>query len=539
MPIVKNVSVIKDRNSSAASKGANGLIDYIHDQIKRPDTVVSNLLTYADNKNKNYNNNDFVSTLNGLSRNTDVAKKQFKLTRESRLREKNLVNRKERKNSRYLYHFVVSFNKYDTEKFNWKDLHKFSEEVAKEICNDEYQAFLSSHLPSSDDSNDYFHTHIVVNAYSKKEKGNKLHMDNGYVEKLISRTNELAKKYGYSLVTDPEKNKNKNPDKKWYEHYHYKKNSSWKENLRNAIDYAKENSKDLDDFLNKIQELGYRVRYENKKTKRQYKDISFIPGENHKEKKSVRGSRLGKRYSRSSLEDYFNLSKEERIEIKNKEAEAQLKNIKFEEQKNKKLEKEIYKNISYNGRLRKIKIFDKNKNMKTELEMKLELEYHDRLDNKVEDPSYMQELFDSLSFVSALKIENVDQLQEKILEKDKLLGKFNYQKKNFLKILDSYNAYLEYFKMAEEFGKLKEVEKESSISKQGLEKLIVKTKNELKEIERNLESLKVYARDLNKTIKFYDYKGTVKDFKYKQERYKYREQKRKREEAKREDKYVR
>lgn len=520
MPIVKVVSTIKDRDSSVANKSLSNLVEYLYDKTKRPNTEISDILNYADNKNKNYNNLEFISSINGLSRNKDLAKKQFYATRESRLAEKNkLNNKKVNGNSRFLYHFVVSFNKHDTEKYSWKELHKFSEKIAKEICGNDYQAFLSSHLPSSEASNDYFHTHIIVNAYSNKVRGNKLHLPSGYVEKLISRTNDMAKTYDYSVVTDPLQKKYPTKDKSWFEYQKYKNNDSWKERLKKDLDYVRNNSNSYPEYIEKVKELGYGLRYKNFSTGKLYKDVSYIPKLSDKENKSIRGNRLGVIYSRKGLEEYFALSKDERDKFIMSEKEKDLSKIYYEKKKEELLNSKIFKNITFNGKIKRIKIYDRNKNKKTDLEIKLELEYEDKIDEPKKNKDYVRRLYETLNFVSALKIENIDQLQSKIEEKDKLYSSLFQNRKKLKQKLSDYQAYDIYFKSAIEFGQLELAERESNIKYDDLKIEILRIEGELKSIDKKLESLKIYSSDLNKCIKFYDYRGSLLEYKYNQEKY--------------------
>lgn len=513
MPIVKLVSVVHDSSKRIAEKATSNLIEYNYDVQKRPPSGVVNLLDYADNKNKNFDNEEFISTINGLSKNKNIAKKQLMMTRANRLWEKNKHNPKPKKNSRFLYHFVVSFNKYDTEKFSWEQLHKFSEQVAKEICGSEYQSYLSSHLPSSDESNDYFHTHIVINAYSKKYKGNKLHIPEGYVEKLISKTNKLANVFGYSEVSEPEMINSMKKDKSWYEHNKYKNNDSWKEELKKDLYYVRNNSKNFYDYIEKVEKLGYKVRYKNSNTGKEYKTISYSPRKDQTEAKAVRGKTLGYEFTKLGLQEYFSLSFEERKEYEKKKIKDELSKIKNEEEKMKTLNNKIFNKIMYAGELRKIKKYDKNKNAKTKLEIDLELEANYLKEKEIESNDYIKDLYQTLNFVSMLKIKSFDELNEKIKEKDELFEKLFKERNEINKTLEEYNMYLEYFDFAKQEGKLKYAESRSNITLEDL-----KTEKELLEkqiiiLNKKIDNLKVYSKDLLKSKKFYDSKEILQEHK--------------------------
>lgn len=513
MPIVKLVSVVHDGSKRIAEKATSNLIEYNYDVKKRPPAGVVNLLDYADNKNKNFDNEEFISTINGLSKNKNVAKKQLMMTRANRLWEKNRHDPKPKKNSRFLYHFVVSFNKYDTEKFSWEQLHKFSEQIAKEICGSEYQSYLSSHLPSSDESNDYFHTHIVINAYSKKYKGNKLHIPEGYVEKLISKTNKLANVFGYSEVSEPEMISSMKKDKSWYEHKKYKNNDSWKEELKKDLYYVRNNSKDFYDYIDKVEKLGYKVRYKNIKTGKEYKTISYSPRKDQTEAKAIRGKTLGYEFTKLGLQEYFSLSVEERKEYEKEKIREKLSKIKNEEEKMKNLNNKIFDKIMYSGELRKIKKYDKNKNEKTKLEIDLELEANYLREKDIGNSDYIKDLYNTLNFVSMLKINSYDELNEKIKEKDELFKKLFKERSELDKTIEEYNLYLEYFEFAKQEGKLKYAESRSSITLDDLKKEKYILENQLKATNKKIDDLKVYSRDLLKSKKFYDGKEALQEHK--------------------------
>lgn len=524
MPIVKLVSVVHDGSKRIAEKATSNLIEYNYDVKKRPPAGVVNLLDYADNKNKNFDNEEFISTINGLSKNKNIAKKQLMMTRANRLWEKNKYDPKPKKNSRFLYHFVVSFNKYDTEKFSWEQLHKFSEQVAKEICGSEYQSYLSSHLPSSDESNDYFHTHIVINAYSTKYKGNKLHIPEGYVEKLISKTNKLANVFGYSEVSEPEMISSMKKDKSWYEHKKYKNNDSWKEELKKDLYYVRNNSKDFYDYIEKVEKLGYKVRYKNKNSGKEYKTISYSPRKDQTEAKAVRGKTLGYEFTKIGLQEYFSLSIEERKKYEKEKIKEEITKVKNEKEKMESLDNKLFAKIMYAGEIRKIKKYDKNKNEKTKLEIDLELEANYLRNKEFQSSDYIKDLYHTLNFVSMLKIKSYDELNEKIKEKDELFEKLFKERNDLIKTLDEYNLYLEYFDFAKQEGKLKYAESRSSITLDDLIKEKNILESQLKATNKKIDDLKVYSRDLLKSKKFYDGKEALQEHKLAQTKWIEREE---------------
>lgn len=179
----------------------------------------------------------------------------------------------------------------------------------------------------------------------------------------------------------------------------------------------------------------------------------------------------------------------------------------------------------YAGELRKIKKYDKNKNEKTKLEIDLELEANYLREKEIESSDYIKDLYHTLNFVSMLKIKSYEELNEKIKEKDELFKKLFNERNELNKTLDEYNLYLEYFDFAKQEGKLKYAESRSTIT---LEEL--KTEKELLEkqiitLNKKIDNLKVYSKDLLKSKKFYDSKETLHEHKAAQKSWIEREEK--------------
>lgn len=510
MPIVKHINVVHDSNKNYYSN----VFKYFDDEKKRPSDEVSNLFNYAANKEKIKGDLKYIKTLNGVSIDSRIAKEQFEITRLKRLKEKNIDPNNVRKDSRCLYHFVVSFNKHDTEKFNWEELQSFSLEIAKEIAKDDYQAFLVSHLPSSDKSNEYFHTHIVINAYSKKFRGNKLHLENGHVQKLISRANELSKEKGYSLVSEP---KIYNPkDKTWYEAFQYKNNNSWKQQLKDDIQTAKKYSESYDEFISLLKEWGYGIRDRNIETGKEYKTISFTPSKNNKEKKSIRGKSLGKDYSKESLKKYFSLSSDERKKI-----DQQIYNELAMKAANKNEYIDDKLKIYENGKYIYINKKDKFKRKKTQFEIDLETEI-ELAKLRKESNSYLQNLFESLNVINQLKINNIEDLEKRLKEKNIYLSKYYKRKKEIENLIKEKNKIIKnyYYEDSSDIDKKTfdhgYYENASDTDNKTFncydqEKLILEIDDlykEKKELENKINDLKIYSYDLEKIANSFEYKNS-------------------------------
>lgn len=141
---------------------------------------------------------------------------------------------------------------------------------------------------------DHIHNHIVINSVSY-ENGRKFH---AHGKKAIDRVREvndrLCQERNLSVIREPSAQQR-------YARAEYglakRGIMSWKDELREVIDYERRNSRSYDEFKkNLTQKYGIEV-------KERGKNISF----RHPDaKKFVRGKTLGLAYERGTLEDGFN-----------------------------------------------------------------------------------------------------------------------------------------------------------------------------------------------------------------------------------------
>lgn len=140
---------------------------------------------------------------------------------------------------------------------------------------------------------DHIHNHIVINSVNH-ENGKKLHLHGQQaIDKVRGISDELCKERGLSVVKEPtSKVRYTLAEQGILE----RGETSWKDELRQAIDYEKAHSKSYEDFKNNLTEkYGIEVKERGKHISYKHPDY----------KKFVRGKTLGLDYERGTIEHGF------------------------------------------------------------------------------------------------------------------------------------------------------------------------------------------------------------------------------------------
>lgn len=140
---------------------------------------------------------------------------------------------------------------------------------------------------------DHIHNHIVINSVNH-ENGKKLHLHGKQaIDKVRGLSDELCKERGLSVVKEPaSKVRYTLAEQGILE----RGETSWKDELRQAIDYEKTHSKSYEDFKNNLTEkYGIEVKERGKHISYKHPDY----------KKFVRGKTLGLDYERGTIEHGF------------------------------------------------------------------------------------------------------------------------------------------------------------------------------------------------------------------------------------------
>ena len=128
--------------------------------------------------------------------------------------------------------------------------HEIGRRLADEVTNGRYEYVIATHIDKG-----HIHNHIIFCAASfldyKKYVSNK----KSYYE-IRSASDRLCKEYGLSVVT-PGQEKGREYSEYAADRYG---SGSWKSTLKSAVDDLIPQSKDFDDFLRRLDALGYEVK---------------------------------------------------------------------------------------------------------------------------------------------------------------------------------------------------------------------------------------------------------------------------------------
>ena len=136
--------------------------------------------------------------------------------------------------------------------------HQIGMELCKKILKNEYEFVLSTHIDKG-----HIHNHIIFNnvnmvtcrCYQSNKKS---------YHQIRYQSDKLCKENSLSVIDEfyeSYKKKYKINGKSWYENEQAKHGTSWKSKLQFDIDRIIKQSKDWDEFLKKMADLGYEIKY--------------------------------------------------------------------------------------------------------------------------------------------------------------------------------------------------------------------------------------------------------------------------------------
>ena len=173
---------------------------------------------------------------------------------------------------------------------------KFAQEVVKELWPG-HEAYIGIHGAKGTT----IHAHIILNSVNA-ETGEKIHMNNRDYHKFKDLVEKKCKDYeltagDWRKSVEKKKNRERQSDKPveltfTEEKLHAEGSRSWKDELRNIIDYAAENARSIDEFKGMIESKGVTL------TRFSDTNISYKFGDH----KAVRGDTLGGDYTRAAIQ---------------------------------------------------------------------------------------------------------------------------------------------------------------------------------------------------------------------------------------------
>ena len=225
----------------AVSRSLKGIIDYVEDREKTDERLITGVNCVAE------------SALDEF----ESVKKEFHKT-----------------DGRAYYHIVQAFSPDDP--LDFETAHEIGCKFAEYF--EGYQALVVTHMNTA-----HIHNHIILNSVSF-EDGRKFHQSAYEMRQAKEFSNELCRQYGLS-VTETKADPFRVPQ--------------WKEKLRRDIRSSMEQSNTREQFIARMEELGYGVKWEDG-----HKYITYTTPDNVR----CRDSKLfDSTLTRESMELYFEM----------------------------------------------------------------------------------------------------------------------------------------------------------------------------------------------------------------------------------------
>ncbi|HEM4874575.1 TPA: relaxase/mobilization nuclease domain-containing protein [Streptococcus suis] len=176
--------------------------------------------------------------------------------------------------------------------------HQIGMELCKKILKNEYEFVLSTHIDKG-----HIHNHIIFNNVNMVT-GKCYQSNKKSYHKIRYQSDKLCKENNLSVIDEfyeSYKKKYKTNGKSWYENEQVKRGTSWKSRLQFDIDRIIKQSKDWDEFLKKMADLDYKIKYG--------KHIAFKPKD---KPRFTRAKTIGEDYTEERLKERI----AERVSIK-------------------------------------------------------------------------------------------------------------------------------------------------------------------------------------------------------------------------------
>ncbi|HGD4318982.1 TPA: relaxase/mobilization nuclease domain-containing protein [Streptococcus agalactiae] len=187
--------------------------------------------------------------------------------------------------------------------------HQIGLELCKKILKDEYEFVLSTHIDKG-----HIHNHVIFNNVNMVT-GKCYQSNKRSYHQIRYQSDKLCKDNNLSVIDEfyeSYKRKYKTNGKSWYENEQSKKGNSWKSRLQFDIDRLIKQSKDWEEFLKKMAELGYEIKHG--------KHIAFKPKD---KQRFTRSKTIGEDYTEERLKERIT----ERSAIKDPAVKKRIGNV--------------------------------------------------------------------------------------------------------------------------------------------------------------------------------------------------------------------
>lgn len=196
---------------------------------------------------------------------------------------KKVWNKAQSKSSRKYYHFIHSFSAYDD--ITPEQAHELTEELCRKSFPDS-EIVIATHTDT-----DHVHCHIVINSVNFTD-GKMLQISPKAYTAIKDLSNELALEKGLTPVDFRKPSSEPVRQSQAERQIILRGGTSWKQELCEVIDYAKQNAADMEEFQNILAQYGIEITRNTEKT---------IAYKHPQKAKAIRGEKLGQNYTKEAI----------------------------------------------------------------------------------------------------------------------------------------------------------------------------------------------------------------------------------------------
>lgn len=374
-------------------------------------------LQYIENPKKT--NEKILVSSNKCSQDEKVAIKEMRILKQLHEKEDGIQG----------FHFIQSFKKGELAE---EKAHQIGKEWVAKFLDDNYQYILTTHTDRN-----HVHNHIVINSVGLN--GKKYNSCINEREDIRRYSDLVCLEHGLSIIERKGKIKYKSY-KEWLES---KNKTSWKDVVREDIDYVISSSVSFEEFIQKMKSEGYYMKHGEK--------VTYMTFQKSGMKKAVRGKTLGEDYSEESIRERIKYKEYNICLLKSKELRRyNINRISLEYQ----VRKLTYRSASLNTSIRLIVllfkvIFHNNQLFYEKSNRPVKYTYaQKKAINGIKDLTVRLNLLDKYNFKTRSDVKNVIQnLNKKIsLEDEKFKRLENLQIKSaaVMTEMELYNKYKKY-----------------------------------------------------------------------------------------------
>ena len=145
-------------------------------------------------------------------------------------------------------HYIQSFDPKDN--ISPELAHRIGKAFALKVFGKDSQVVIATHIDK-----EHMHTHFIVNTY--RVDGHKFNDNKGTLRKIREESDRVCLAFGIKPI-EPKQRVSQGVDYKEWEHK--QRGTSWKEKIRNEIDWLIGWVKNVDELLAELEHLGYTVK---------------------------------------------------------------------------------------------------------------------------------------------------------------------------------------------------------------------------------------------------------------------------------------